>query len=120
MKLELRGVTFEGSHLDDACLFQEVEAKDVVSDLGRVLDFSSQRVHYVYKVVALAVHFVNFRATLAEGTSKRKFDAVGNYLRVRLVANLEDIFSGDHFVETRGCCLEVVQSVSHIALSSEN
>ena len=47
MELELTCVALERAHLDDAGLFEEVEAQNIVPNLSCVLDFTSQRMHYV-------------------------------------------------------------------------
>ena len=56
--------------------------------------------HNVDQIVALTEYFVNFGATLTEGTFKRELDAGSNDLGMWLVADLEDILSRDDLIET--------------------
>jgi len=47
VELELAGVALKCSHFDDAGLLEEVEAQDIVLNIGRVLDLSRERMNDV-------------------------------------------------------------------------
>ena len=120
MELQLRVVAFKSPHLDDACFFKEFESQDVIADLSCVLDNSSQSMDDVHQVVALIIYFVNLGGTLTELALESIGNCSLNDLRVRLVTHLVYILFVDHFVKTGGCCLQVVEGISHVSFCSED
>lgn len=120
MQLKLAGAAFKGSHFNDTGLFQEVKSDRITLDIVRVLDDSGQRLDDVNGVIPFIVDLVDLCAGLRELAFQAEFDHVENNLRVRKIAYFEYVVSADYPVEARGRRLQIVQSVSHVSLCSEN
>ena len=108
MQLQLRCVSFQCSHLDNACFLKVIETEHIILDVFGILNHTSKRVHDIHEIVAFIVDLVNFGATFGELAFKCESNDVLNYLWVRLVANFKDIFFVDLLIETRGSCLQIV------------
>ena len=85
-----------------------------------VLNFASKGVDDVDQIVALRKHLVDFFTAITKLASKSISDSVLNDLWMRLIANTVYVFFRDDIVEARCRGLQIVQSISHVALCSEN
>ena len=120
MQLQLRSVSFQCPHLNDACLFQVVETKHIILNVLSVLNHPCQRVYDIYEIVAFIEHFVNFGATFRELSFESELNDLLNDFWMRLVTHFENVLLVNYFFEPRGCCLQIVQSIPHVTLSCEN
>lgn len=118
--MQLRAAALQCPHLDYACFFEHHESQIVILDVVCVLENAGNRAHNVYHVVALVKYCVHFSAGTRKITSQTMPHHVVNRLWVRLITDFEYVVLGDLLIETSSGCLQVVQRISHVALSCEN
>jgi hypothetical protein len=119
VQLKMRIVALESLHLNDSGLFKESESQLLTFNLCDCLHNFCQSVNYVYQIVPLVENNINLLACLSEFGLQARPKHVQHQVRMRLITYLKHIIFVDKSKAGR-CRLQIVESVPHVSISSEN